>query len=448
MKSRRHLFLFLLLLAAALPCAAALNFLVITITNAGPGPTSVAVADVNGDGKPDLICANHDVSAGNTLTIFTNGGSGIFGSNATITVGNGVGLVLAADMNGDGKPDLVCNGSLGTQGAITVLTNDGTGSFPLGNSQLQSALVGGMVVADINGDGRPDVITANFNANTLSVYTNSANGIGFNASISAPGNPISVVVADVNGDGKPDLISANYTAGAASSVTLWTNNGSGGFVFSANFAGGLNPRRVTVADLNGDGKPDLIVANALIHQLTLLTNNGSGVFGAYTSAGVDLGGAGDVVMADLNGDGRPDLISANSTNNTLTVVTNSSSSPAFAYNNTLTLSATVCQPFSVVAADLNGDGKLDLVTANYGNNTLSVLMNTNVFPAPKLSIASSGGKAVTSWPAWNGGFTLQTNGNLAITAGWATDAGIIGYDGLKNTVTNATTKNLFFRLMH
>ena len=134
-----------------------------------------------------------------------------------------------------------------------------------------------------------------------------------------------MVAADVNGDGKPDLISANYNT---SSVSVWTNNGSQGLRFvcwtiSGNPSTGPNPHRVTVADLNGDGKPDVIVANASIHQLTLLTNNGSGTFGAYASVGVDSGGAGDVVMADVNGDGRPDLVSANNTANTLTVITNS-----------------------------------------------------------------------------------------------------------------------------
>jgi len=444
MNTRRHLFLILLVLTAVCQRVEALNFSVNTITNVGPGPAYVAVADVNNDGKPDLISVNHDVTAGNTLTVLTNNGSGVFGSNATLTVGSGVSVVVAADLNGDGKPDLVANNS---DNVLTVLTNDGSGLF-LNSATVTTGPAGSLtfdvVAVDVNGDGRLDLVCANYLTDTLAVFTNSATGIHFYSALvlAAGSRPIWVAAADMNGDGKPDLITANYNA---NSVTVCTNNGSGVFSVKGTVVAGPNPRRVTVADLNGDGKPDLVVANAFIHQLTLLTNNGSGSLGAYASAGVDLGGAGDVVMADVNGDGRPDLISANSTNNTLTVITNSSTSPAFAYNATLTLSAAVCQPFSVAAADLNGDGKLDLVTANYGNNTLSVLLNTNVFPSPKVAITQSGSNVIVSWAAWSGGFILQTNGNLAANS-WNTYGGAVTYDGLKNTVTNPIVKNLFFRL--
>ncbi|MDR3456984.1 MAG: VCBS repeat-containing protein [Verrucomicrobiae bacterium] len=452
MKFRRHLLLFLLVLSAAGQRAGALSFSINTITNVGPGPTYVAVADVNGDGKPDLICANYNGGAGNTLTVLTNNGSGVFGSNATYTVGSGVGVVVAADLNGDGKPDLVCNGNItigsSTLSVLTVLTNDGTGLFVTNDVTLVTdSTAAGIVAADVNGDGRLDLISANLSANTLDIFTNSAIGLRPDIRLAAPGGPIWVVAADINGDGKIDLISANYNASAASSVTVWTNNGLGGFVVSATAAGGTNPRRVTVADLNGDGKPDLIVANYNTQLLTLLTNNGSGGFSLSATIIVGTGGAGDVVMADVTGDGRPDLISANSGANTLVVFTNDSSSLAFGYNTTLTLSVATCQPFCVTAADLNGDGKLDLVAANYNNSTLSVLLNTTVFPAPKLRLTQAGGKAVVSWPAWNGGFALQTNGNLAANA-WNTYGGPLGYDGLKNNVTNTPVKNLFFRLVH
>src|SRR5450756_1470465 len=266
MKSRRHLLLFLMILSVAFHRAeAALNFALTTITNVGPGPTYVAVADVNGDGKPDLICANHDVSDGNTLTVLTNNGSGVFGSNATLTVGSGVGVVVAADLNGDGKPDLVCNGSVTvngtTVGLLTVLTNAGTGSFSVDVSLPTDSLPGRIAVADINWDGRPDLISAKSGAGTVAINTNSVTGFHGNATLTVP-SPIWVVAADVNGDAKPDLIIANYSV---NTLTIYTNRGDGVFGFSSTPAAGNNPRRVTVADLNGDGRPDLIVANNSVH---------------------------------------------------------------------------------------------------------------------------------------------------------------------------------------
>ena len=122
----------------------------------------------------------------------------------------------------------------------------------------------------MNGDGKPDLISANINANTLTVLTN--NGSGGFVIASSPGvgsGPYSVTAADVNGDGKPDLISANVNA---STLTVLTNNGSSGFVVASSPGVGLNPYSVTAADVNGDGKPDLISANFNANTLTVLFN--------------------------------------------------------------------------------------------------------------------------------------------------------------------------------
>jgi hypothetical protein len=446
MKVRYHFILFSLILSVAFQRAeAALSFSTSTIPAGGLGSINVAVADVNGDGKPDLICANYSDPT-NTLTILTNNGSGVFGSNASLAVSTGVGLVVVADFNGDGKPDLVCNGN-GT--SLTVLTNNGSGLFTNSVTLNTDLLPAGIAAADMAGNGRPGVVSANYLSDTLSVFTNGAPGLRANPvqslTLPAGSRPIWIVAADINGDGKPDLICANY---ASNSVSIFTNRGDGVFSFNATVAAGSNPRRLTVADINGDGKPDLIVANAMVQQLTLLTNNGAGTFKLNATLNTDAGGAFDVVMADVNGDGRPDLISANAGNSTLTLFTNNSSTGTFSYNTTLILSSPTSQPYCVVSADLNGDGKLDFVTANFNNNTLSVLLNANMFSPPKLNIAQAGGKAVISWPAWNGGYnTLLTNGNLAVNS-WHTYGGSLGYDGLKNNVTNVPVKNLFFRLMH
>ena len=189
------------------------------------------------------------------------------------------------------------------------------------------------------------------------------------SSPSVGGYPDSVVAADVNGDGKLDLISANY----AGTLTVLTNNGAGGFILSSNYrlAGSLISS-VTTADVNGDNKLDLTCVNNDVSDssLIVLTNNGSGGF--VFSATYHVGGApNSVVAADVNGDGKIDLISANTAANTLTVLTNNGSG-GFALSSSPTVGVS---PQCVVAADVNGDGKIDLISANYGGNTLTVLTN-------------------------------------------------------------------------
>ena len=141
--------------------------------------------------------------------------------------------VIAADVNGDGKPDLISanvgGGTVGP-GTLTVMTNDGSGGFALeatldvGNFPLC------VVAADVNGDGKLDLISADFGSggsgNTLTIWTNNGNGFGYNSTLTVGYGPCAVAAADVNGDGKVDLISANASDGT---LTVLTNNGQGGF---------------------------------------------------------------------------------------------------------------------------------------------------------------------------------------------------------------------------
>jgi len=274
-------------------------------------------------------------------------------------------------------------------------------------------------VADVNGDGKLDLIipisvfscadpTHNSSGNTLVVLTNNGSGgFGSNATLTVGTGPLWVVAADVNGDGKPDLISANFSG---NSWTVLTNNGSGGFVFSATIpdpvAGYTVANTFAVGDFNGDGKLELICglggpscAGGDVLVL-VLTNNGSGVFGSNT-----------------------------------------------------TVTAGSCQ--NVVAADLNGNGKLDVITSNYKDGTVTVLMNTSVFPAPtltpKLGINLQGNGVRVAWPSASPGWSLQQNTDLR-TPNWL-PSGYGGYgitdDGTNKSLTMPPTLgNLFFRLLH
>jgi hypothetical protein len=198
-----------------------------------------------------------------------------------------------------------------------------------------------------------------------------------------------VTAADINGDGKPDLICAN---GSDNTVSVLTNNGSGGFVASSTNGVGSNPNQVTAADVNGDGKPDLITANYSDGTLTILTNDGHGGF-VFSSTVEDVFGVSSVVAADMNGDGSLDLICVPGLNNTVTVFTNNGTGGFFQLTN---FPGPGSYPFSVVTADVNGDGRPDVICANVFGDSLTVLTNATQFPLPLLPHTASGIAAVTN----------------------------------------------------
>ena len=348
------------------------NFVLTGSPGVGNGPMSVVAADVNGDGNLELVCAN---ATGNTLSVLTNNGSGRFAVASSISLDSAPYSVTAADVNGDGKTDLISANYGGN--SLSVLTNNGSGGFVLAAALPVGASPAAVTAADVNGDGKTDLISANYGDNSLSVLTNNGSGgFGLAALPTVGVQPLCVMAADVNGDGKLDLISANW---GANTLTVLTNNGSGGFVLAATLTVGAGPAGVTSADVNGDGKLDLISANPGYgdgNTLTVLTNNGSGGFGLAATLAVGAG-AYSVAAADVNGDGQPDLISANYNADTLTVLTNNGSGGF----------AVACSPGvggapnCVVAADVNRDGRPDLISANYQGNTLSVLLNTPGYQA-------------------------------------------------------------------
>ena len=337
----------------------------------GNHPRNIIAADMNSDGKLDLIVPTGlNGTVNSVLNVLTNDGSGGFGLSTTLTVGKGCYATVAADFNNDGWIDLAAANY--SDKTVTVYLNDGNDGFglfatvgiPTNNI---SAGPYGLAMADINGDGRPDLITANSGDNSLTVLTNNGTGFGINTTLAVGAGTRFVLAADVNGDGKPDLISANSLT---NTLTVLTNNGGGGFGWCATLTAGNFPWGAATADVNGDGKTDIISANVADSTVTVLTNNGSGGFGFNATYSVGLNPR-SVVAADLNSDGKPDLISANFSDNTLTVLTNNGSG-GFGYYCTFPVGL---NPWGLVAADLNGDGRLDLATANNGDTTVSLMLS-------------------------------------------------------------------------
>ncbi len=227
------------------------------------------------------------------------------------------------------------------------------------------------VVADFNADGRPDFATISLASNSISVSLNNGDGT-FSLTTIGESGAGSIVAADLNNDGIPDLAVGNQTA---YTMRAWINNGNGTFTQGTATATGGTCFAIAAGDLNGDGYADLIVGNSNEKTLSVLLNNGNGTFTA-TTVGTN-GQPRALAIADVNGDGTLDVIAANSNdggggfNSSVNIFTNSG-------NGTLTLSSTpACGsgPISIACVDFNGDGYIDIATANYASGTTSILLN-------------------------------------------------------------------------
>jgi hypothetical protein len=255
----------------------------------GEFPYSVAVADINGDGKPDLVTANF---RSNDVSVLLGNGDGSFQAAKNFPVGTGPYSVAVADFNGDGKPDVVTANHFSNN--VTVLLGNDTGTFPtfpVPPTLAVGSQVFSVALADVNGDGRPDLITANKYTNDVSVFLNNGDGTFQTAQNFAAGyGPVWVAVADVNGDGKPDLVVANQGTFDPNTgnfgpvgVSVLLGNGDGSFQPAKSFPVGQFPTEVLIADVNGDGKPDLVVTDPAGDAVSVLLGNGDGLRTAPSS---------------------------------------------------------------------------------------------------------------------------------------------------------------------
>ena len=345
---------------------------------AGLGPTSVAVGDFNGDGKPDLVVVNagDNINASN-VSVFMNQGGGAFAPEVTYAVGIDPWSVAVGDLNGDGKPDLAVVdtiGASGSNGTISVLLNKGVGTFAAQVTYAVGEAPYSVAVGDLNGDGKPDLAVANSVDNTVGVLLNDGKGT-FAAQVAYPvgSSPHSVAMGDFNGDGKLDLAVVNNGNGGGgqggNTVSVLLNAGGGAFSTQVIYPVGIAPISVAVGDFNGDGKPDLAVANNSDDTVSVLLNVGAGTFAGQVAYPVGSGPL-SVAVGDFNGDGRPDLATANWDDFNASVLLNVGGG-GFGAQTTYAAGENPC---AVATGDFNGGNASGLAVANRGGS-VSVLLD-------------------------------------------------------------------------
>lgn len=362
----------------------------------GIQPFDERVADVNGDGKPDVVIAAGCVlggggsygipncpGSGNAVVVYLSNGDGTF--QAPILTGvpaASLRSIAVGDFNGDGKLDVAAasdcycdQGSTG--GVIVILLGNGDGTFSVGATLDFQGVVGQastLAVGDFNHDGKLDLVAGvecydipvnGCGVGAVEVFLGNGDGTfsGPNVNQTAGNSGLLPVVGDFNGDGKLDIIAAN----AYDNLTILLGNADGTFA-ETNASIPYGVTGIVAADLNGDGKLDLALG-AYPNSLEVLFGNGDGTFQSPVGYSTGLGNAVtddvEVVATDLNGDGKPDLIVGGTLGgygfNGAAVLLNDGHGN-FTLSNTYGAGGWVY--LFLATADLNGDGKSDVVLAS------------------------------------------------------------------------------------
>ena len=335
-------------------------------------PHSATIGDVDGDGRLDFITANGGCRS---VSVFRGVGNGTLEDAVTLPMPDTGHLnsITAADLDGDGDLDLaLVDNSQGD--AWVLLGEDGkygpfTGYF---------AGVGAFMIThgDIDGDGAPDLITANAQENSVSLLRNQGDGT-FAAPRRVPtgSSPLAVLAEDLDRDGDLDL-----TVPSASGGKLWVlkNNGNGEFTDVLTYPTPLRPVYVAPGDFNEDGHVDLVTAsNRLVEALAVLLNRGNGTFeDAITLPDTDATDAPySVIVSDLNGDSHDDLITTNELGASITILLGTGDATfdtRYRYN-------VGAGPRFSATGDLDADGDQDLISANRQSNNVTVLVNQGDF---------------------------------------------------------------------
>ena len=375
-----------LLAAASMTASAQIAFTAQLPMTTGPNPRSIAVGDFNGDGKLDLAVAMY---GNNDVYIYTGNGDGTFSYSGFRAVGVNPNSIVAIDLNGDGILDLA-TANLGS-GTVSVLIGNGTaghgdGTFKAAVAYAVGSLPTSIAAGSFNPNGYADLVTANQGnvcgappfapCGTVSLLRNNGDGTFYSGATLYPQFlPDRVATGVFTASGDSDLVVSSYSG---SSFKIYKGDGGGGFP-GANSYFVASAYAVAAADFNGDGKKDLVISRYDYGDFSLRRGNGDGTFQADFIVGEAAASANpfDAAVGDFDGDGFPDLALANFTDNSVVVLRDRTVGNGGFYSG-LTLTSYLYHPCSIAVGDFNGDGKPDLVVASFDDTKLTVFLNTSI----------------------------------------------------------------------
>ncbi|MFZ5979038.1 MAG: FG-GAP-like repeat-containing protein [Candidatus Zixiibacteriota bacterium] len=325
-------------------------------------PHGLYSANLDNDDDLDVVTIGRDGG----LTVVFNNGDGTFSVDTTYEAGFHATHVTAADFNGDGLID-AANTEVNNS-RVHVHINTGDGAFATAIEYDVGTYPGGICAADFNGDGHIDLASANNGTSNISVLTNLGDGtFATHTDYSAGSEAHGICCGDLDNDGDIDIVSGSW---ASSSISVSLNNGNGTFASGVGYAVESWPRCPVTADFNGDDYLDIAVANFSGNSISVLPGNGDGTFALQTAYSINFPHS--VCQGDIDGDGDIDLIAPDYNNGWLKIFTNDGSG-----NFTPTDSVTTDEgrPFWTCAADYNGDGILDIASTDLVGSKLRIILN-------------------------------------------------------------------------
>lgn len=378
-------------------------------------PESIVVGDVNGDGNPDLLVSHVVHNTDFTFSTLVGNGDGTFQSAIAADAGGGPELLATGDLNGDGYFDVVTGNYLSENLSVVLSNGDGSFQAPVFYA-LQTGIADTVVISDLNGDGILDVAVGSDGKFSVEVFLGNGDGtLASSYSVKSGLSPFRLIVADLNNDRQPDLLVSDFThlrallntgggtfelgdpylqgvpaapvAGDFNgdgkldvvtpgyfAMSFVAGGGDGNFATVASYqAGALAESTIASADLNGDGALDIITANSSMGEIAVAMGLGDGTFqtgGAFKSGHNPTA----IAVADFNGDGRADVAVAGLIDfpdeSKLTIELGNGDG-TFTAGTQYSLKQCSCE---IAVADFNGDGNVDIATANYFGDRISILL--------------------------------------------------------------------------
>lgn len=347
---------------------------------AGPNPYGLAVADFDGDGRLDVAVAVFS-GAAKGVSVLWGDGTGRLDGRPRTEIGMGVSTtrIVSGDWNEDGHADIV----VGSGDGVFWLRGDGAGGFAAAQRLTGDEYVPFVAVGDANGDGHLDILALVQNTSASPILlTGDGTGNFSRRGVGSPGWFSSAAIVDATGDGRADLVLAR----SSGTVVVWPGLAGGGFGFNAGgqeYSVGDDESTLAVADFNGDGHPDIAVANGWGGRMVRLLGDGAGRFAAARSYGIPERDARAVAVADFNEDGRIDLAVAYADESSVWILRGDGQG-GFVLSTRLDTGA---QVRALAAGDLDGDGHADLAVVSETDRSVMVYLGRG---AGDFSLAGQG----------------------------------------------------------